>query len=196
VAAHDWATWHLKNQPQIARCQFLNGPRHLPCTTILPCHPAVCLPRHPATVLAQLAADVILCHVSPLQWLHMSPIDWSSCLPIHHISLPCVVFRNYHVSSPGVATSSVRTVRTVQSSPFFACLGFRTERDIFCIQILFDEVNIWPESGRRDGRNGVGFVRFRALSFLSIFKPCQASGSNSGSYLPTKRPFGPQKVTD
>jgi hypothetical protein len=73
------------------------------------------------------------------------------------------------------------TVRTVQSSPFFACLGFRTERDIFRIRSPFDEVNIWPESRRRDGRNGIGFVGFRALSFLSIFKPCQASGSDSGS---------------
>jgi hypothetical protein len=62
------------------------------------------------------------------------------------------------------------TVRTVQSSPFFACLPFRTERDIFSIRAPFDEVNIPPESGRRDGRNGTGFVAFRALSFLSIFQ--------------------------
>jgi hypothetical protein len=35
------------------------------------------------------------------------------------------------------------TVRTVQSSPFFACLPFRTERDILRIRSPFDEVNIW-----------------------------------------------------
>jgi hypothetical protein len=64
---------------------------------------------------------------------------------------------------------------------FFACLDFRTERDILLTRSPFDEVNIPSESGRRDGCNGTGFVAFRALSFLSIFKPCQASGSNFGS---------------
>jgi hypothetical protein len=54
--------------------------------------------------------------------------------------------------------------------PFFACLTFRTERDIFSIRTPFDEVNIPLESGRRYGRNGTGFVTFRALSFLSIFQ--------------------------
>ena len=73
------------------------------------------------------------------------------------------------------------TVRTVQSSHFFACLDFWIERDIFLIRISFDKVNIPPESGRRDGCNDTGFVAFWALSFLSIFKPCQASRSDSGS---------------
>jgi hypothetical protein len=76
---------------------------------------------------------------------------------------------------------TVQTIRAVQSSPFFACLLIWTERDIFRIRSPFDEVNIPPESGRRDGRNGIVFVRFGALSFLSIFKPCQASRSDSGS---------------
>jgi hypothetical protein len=49
-------------------------------------------------------------------------------------------------------------------------LTFRTERDISSIRTPFDEVNIPPESGRRAGRNGTGFVAFRALSFLSIFQ--------------------------
>jgi hypothetical protein len=62
------------------------------------------------------------------------------------------------------------TVRTAQSSPFFACFPFRTEHDIFSIRTPFDEVNIPLESGRRDRRNDTGFVRFRALSFLSIFQ--------------------------
>jgi hypothetical protein len=31
--------------------------------------------------------------------------------------------------------------------------------------------------------------------FFILFEPCQASGSDSGSHLPTKGPFGPQKVT-
>jgi hypothetical protein len=84
-----------------------------------------------------------------------------------HVSL----YGPVHVSLYGPATSaSVQTVRTAQSAIFFACLTFRTERDIFSIRSPFDKVNIPPESGRRDGRNGIGFVAFRALSFLSIFQ--------------------------
>jgi hypothetical protein len=33
---------------------------------------------------------------------------------------------------------------------FFACLAWRTDRDIFSIRSPFDKVNIPPESGRRD----------------------------------------------
>jgi hypothetical protein len=74
-------------------------------------------------------------------------------------------------SSYGRTALPRQTVRTVQSAIFFfACLTYRTERDIFSIRSPFDKVNIPPESGRRDGRNGTGFVAFRALSFLSIFQ--------------------------
>jgi hypothetical protein len=45
----------------------------------------------------------------------------------------------------------------------FACLAWRTDRDIFSIRTPFEKVNIPPESGRRDGRNGTIFVAFRAL---------------------------------
>jgi hypothetical protein len=94
--------------------------------------------------------------------------------------------RTCHVS-PGAATSPVwtchmSTCRTdltrvlyglygqVQSaSQNFACLARRTECDIFLIRTPFDIKIIPPESGRRAGRHGVGFVGFRALSFLSIF---------------------------
>ena len=72
------------------------------------------------------------------------------------------------------ATSAVRPCHVDCTDctviPFFACLTFRTERDIFSIRTPFDEVNIPPKSGRRDRRNGIGFVAFRALSFLSIFQ--------------------------
>jgi hypothetical protein len=44
--------------------------------------------------------------------------------------------------------------------PFFSCLTFRTERDIFSIRTPFDKVNIPPESGRRDISNGIGFIAF------------------------------------
>jgi hypothetical protein len=59
---------------------------------------------------------------------------------------------------------TVRTVRTgTVSIKFFAYLAWRTDRDIFSIRCPFDKVNIPPESGRRDGRNGTVFVAFRAL---------------------------------
>jgi hypothetical protein len=45
----------------------------------------------------------------------------------------------------------------------FACLAWRTDRDIFSIRTPFEKVNIPSESGRRDGRNGTVFVAFRAL---------------------------------
>jgi hypothetical protein len=50
-----------------------------------------------------------------------------------------------------------------QHQIFFACLAWRTDHDIFFIRCPFDKVNIPPESGRRDGRNGTVFVAFRAL---------------------------------
>jgi hypothetical protein len=54
---------------------------------------------------------------------------------------------------------------------FFTCLGFRSERDNFRIRSPFEEVNIWPESGRRDGRNGIGFVDSEHFHFLAFFSP-------------------------
>jgi len=45
----------------------------------------------------------------------------------------------------------------------FAFLGFQTKRDIFRIQSSFDKVNIWLESGRWDGRNGISFVYLEAM---------------------------------
>jgi hypothetical protein len=98
-------------------------------------------------------------------------------------ALPCVASWSCHVSCTDRTACTVSchvSLYGLYSHPlFFACLPFRTERDILLIRSPFDEVNIPPESGRRDGRNGAGFVAFRALSFLSIFKPCQASGSDS-----------------
>jgi len=61
-------------------------------------------------------------------------------------------------------------------SNFFSCLTFQTECDIFSIWTPFDKVNIPLESGRQDGCNGVGFIRFWALSFLSIFQALSGFG--------------------
>jgi hypothetical protein len=83
----------------------------------------------------------------------------------HHKELSC------HLYDRIACTVSMPcgTVRTVQSSPFFACFGFRTEHYIFHIRSPFDEVNIWLESGRQDRRNGASFIRFRVFSYLNIF---------------------------
>jgi hypothetical protein len=43
---------------------------------------------------------------------------------------------------------------------FFPCLARRTDRDNFSIQTPFAKINIPPESGERDGRNGTVFVAF------------------------------------
>jgi hypothetical protein len=45
----------------------------------------------------------------------------------------------------------------------FAYLARRTDRDNFSIRTPFAKINIPPESGERDGRNGTVFVAFRAL---------------------------------
>ena len=58
------------------------------------------------------------------------------------------------------------------ASQIFSCLAWWTDRDNSFIRTPFAKVNIPPESGRRDGRNGIGFIAFRALSFLSIFQAC------------------------
>jgi hypothetical protein len=78
-----------------------------------------------------------------------------------------VTVQTCHVSSVWPATWQYGLPSQHQ---IFACLTFRTERDIFSIRAPFDIKIIPPESGRRDGRNGIGFVAFRALSFLSIFQ--------------------------
>jgi hypothetical protein len=46
---------------------------------------------------------------------------------------------------------------------FFTCLARRTDLDNFSIRTPFAKINIPPESGERDGRNGTIFVAFRAL---------------------------------
>ena len=60
VAAHDWATWHINNQPKSAKCRMLTRPHA--------CHLSPYLPSHCAVSPATSPADVIPCHVSPLRW--------------------------------------------------------------------------------------------------------------------------------
>jgi hypothetical protein len=123
VAAHDWATWHLNNQPKHATCQIADW-------STCACHlSTVRLPRHcPVTS----AADVIraTCHPYSGDTCHpwigpaVRQINLPRSATCHHPRLPHVISRSYHVSPSGAATSATWTVRTVQSSPFFACLLF------------------------------------------------------------------------
>jgi hypothetical protein len=136
------ATWHslmlprvpCMNLPRHATCQAPIGPRHRTVATSS-CH-----------VSSSCAAT---CH-HPALPRHCT--ESTSAL----YGLPCVTVRTCHVSLYGRATSAVRT-GTV-SIPKFACLAFRTERDIFLIRTPFAIKIIPPDSGRRDGRNGTGFV--------------------------------------
>jgi hypothetical protein len=167
-----------ESQPQGATWQPMTGPHGTSpfiendamCQTMI--HPRVCrgvcpinnrttmsLPCQHATVSATSACAT--CH----------PYSGDTCHPLtgpNHLlytlsSATCHLQKLPHqLYSCTTCTVSLPrgTVRTVQSPIFFACLGFRTECDIFRIRSPFDEVNIWPESGRRDRRNGVGFVGF------------------------------------
>jgi hypothetical protein len=51
----------------------------------------------------------------------------------------------------------------------FRFLGKWLECDNSRIQSPFEKVNIWPESVRRDGHNGIGFIQFQEISFFSLF---------------------------
>jgi hypothetical protein len=99
---------------------------------------------------------------------HMSCTESATSLyRIYHITV-----RNLPRHCTESATCHCTDVPRVLPSQhqIFACLTFRTERDIFSIRTPFDIKIIPPESGRRDERNGTGFIAFRALSFLSIFQ--------------------------
>jgi hypothetical protein len=131
-----------------------------PCVCHVPCHLSPYLPSQPADVIHATSACAT-CH----------PYSGDTCHPLTGPTVPVILSITCHMSSPEAATSAVRPYG-LYSQPatwhctdctvthFFACLGFRTECDIFRIRSPFDEVNIWPESGRRDRRNGTGFVRF------------------------------------
>jgi len=143
--------------------------RNLPSVGCLLVHvPATC--HRTCAVTATSPADVIPCHVSP--------IDWSSCLSYATSPATCRLRGLPRHPYGQHATWHCTDCTVIPPPPFFSFLGSRTERDVFRIRSPLDEVGIWPESGRRDGRNGAGFVGSGALSFLSLFGPCRASGSS------------------
>jgi hypothetical protein len=110
---------------------------------------------------------------------HVAPMDWATCLHIicHQPDTCQLPIRHPATNKnlPHHHRTVVRPVRPCHVRPYglyglvqsasniFACLAWRTDRDIFSIRTPFEKVNIPPESGRRDRRNGTVFVAFRAL---------------------------------
>jgi hypothetical protein len=88
VAAHDWATWHLTNQPIYATCQLLIGPCLPLCQTVI-------LSSHPATSSADVTRATChpysgdTCHL----WIGSSvrQTDLSHFATCHHPRLPRVI---------------------------------------------------------------------------------------------------------
>jgi len=133
-------------------------------------HPTLCCSLMPRVNMILVTITI----QSPyFLWCHMS------LLPLPHVT-----FREYHT-----------TFWLLTFFLLFSYLGKWPKCDNSRIWCPFEKVNIWPESAWRDRCNGTGFILFWELSFLILFEPCQALGSNSRSHLPTKGPFGPQKVT-
>jgi hypothetical protein len=93
-------------------------------------------------------------------------MDWATCqLFTRRVNLFANQPTTTAMSSPydlyGPATSPYGLYGQVQSaSKNFACLAWRTDRDISFIRTPFEKVNIPPESGRRDRHNGTVFVAF------------------------------------
>jgi hypothetical protein len=129
VAAHDWATWHLNNQPQTAKCQSLmvhvlppvkcrTAPVSLPrvchrqllTSSRATCHPYsgdTCHPWIGPTVCPYAKSA---CHVSPPGACHVICMDRTTCT----VSMPR------------------GTVRTVQSSPLFLPVCLFGQNAISC----------------------------------------------------------------
>jgi hypothetical protein len=152
VSPQHWSNRTLKTPNPCDTCRVLVMPRvlrtvcHVSLSDAATCrHP--CLPRV-ASWLAATSA-VRICHVLNATSLYGLPRHCTESATCHCTDVPRVLPSQHQI---------------------FACLTFRTERDIFSIRTPFDIKIIPPESGRRDGRNGTGFVAFRALSFLSIFQ--------------------------
>jgi hypothetical protein len=82
----------------------------------------------------------------------------------------CHLYRHatcHHVRTCHVSCTDCTDRYSQHPKKIIVCLGGQNAISS-SVQTLFDKVNIPSELGRRDGHNGVGFVGFRALSFLSI----------------------------
>jgi hypothetical protein len=103
-------------------------------------------------------------HVSSFHSLpirHVSTSNWSTTVQPNK----CTTSPIRHVSKMvRPSTWPYGLYGQVQSaSQIFTCLTWRSNRDISSIRTPFAKINIPPESGKRDGRNGTVFISFRAL---------------------------------
>jgi hypothetical protein len=166
VAALHWATWHLFIRPHYATCPNIICPAANEPQTATSALPLSCHVTRPRRMLTSACAT---CHPSSGDTCHFQ-IGQTICRKVQKC-MTRVMPRSRHVSCTdmprvlyGPATCPVRTVRTgTVSIIFFACLARRTDLDNFSIRTPFAKINIPPESGERDGRNGTVFVAFRAL---------------------------------
>jgi hypothetical protein len=115
--------------------QSLNGPRacHL-SKAILPCHPATCLPLYVLTSSVPHVTLTVVTRVTP------GLVQLSTCTP--NKPAMCRVQRlprHMYSRTTCKIIMPCGTIRTVQSSHFFACLPFRTECDILLIRSPFEE---------------------------------------------------------
>jgi hypothetical protein len=147
VAFLDWATWHLKNQPNHDTCQPPIGPRaELYCHINLPCHFPYCpvslatsiviLPSHLTHKLLTSSRVTFhpssgdTCHLRIGQYVRPNVQICLLCVTTRgcHITcmdLPCVICTDMPCNLYGPATSaSVWTVRTAQSTIFFSLFDF------------------------------------------------------------------------
>jgi hypothetical protein len=102
-------------------------------------------------------------HVSPFHWTTLNQYEYATSSNYHVINCQDTV-RSPHQHCTALPRGDCtdcmdRSVIII----FFCCLARRTDRDNFSIRTPFAKVNIPPESGRRDGRNGTIFIAFRAL---------------------------------
>jgi hypothetical protein len=175
VAALDWATWHPSIRPE--RCHVsqynstqLSTNQNLPRHAVRSSQCCVSLPRQPATqdadvtLVPRVTHPVVTRVTSRLVKLHAKKSKMHDTW--HHLELPRVLY-GHATSLYGLPRQLYGLPRQLYGLPsqhqIFACLARRTDLDNFSIRTPFAKINIPPESGERDGRNGTVFVAFRAL---------------------------------
>jgi hypothetical protein len=139
-----------------------NVPRHL--VPLVTC----CISCHVIRHVRMLTSSCATCHPSSGDTCHfklVKPYAKKSKMhdTCHTLELPRVLYGHATYAVRSCHVSCTDCTDRYSQHQIFACLARRTDRDNFSIRTPFEKVNIPPESGRRDGRNGTIFVAFRAL---------------------------------
>jgi hypothetical protein len=171
VAALDWATWHLFIRPTRCHVSPYNSSttNQFPYLTLSPATLSLYghLPRHPGP-RRMLTSACATCHPSSGDTCHfqlVQPYTKSAKMhdTCHAQELPRVLYGHATSCSTACHVSCTDCTDRYSQHHFFTCLARRTDLDNFSIRTPFAKINIPPESGERDGRNGTVFVAFRAL---------------------------------